>query len=141
MMNTLRLAAVLMATAAPTIADAAGIDITVHVTGIDMQKGEVFVGLYDASNWSGDRFLSAAHVAVKGSDVTLHLTAPSPGKYAIKMFHDLDGTGKLAKNFLGIPTEPYAFSNNATGSMGPPEFSAAAFEVGADGTKQEVRMP
>jgi len=56
------------------------------------------------------------------------------------MFHDLDGTGKLAKNFLGIPTEPYAFSNNASGNMGPPAFNAAAFDVAADGAKQEVHM-
>jgi len=139
-MNTLRLAAVLIAVSAPTIVDAAGVNITVHVTGIEKQKGEVFAGLYDASNWSGDHFISAAHVAVNGSDATLRLVAPNPGRYAIKMFHDLDGTGKLAKNFLGIPTEPYAFSNNATGSMGLPEFGAAAFEVGTERVRQEVHM-
>jgi uncharacterized protein (DUF2141 family) len=57
---------------------------------------------------------------------------------AIKLFQDLNGTGRLAKNFLRIPTEPYAFSNNARGSMGPPEFSTAAFDVSATGAKQEV---
>lgn len=140
MTTTLRLAALLVAMSAPSLAEAAGIDVTLHVTGIEQQKGEVFAGLYDAAGWSGEHFLSASHVAVSGADATLHLTAPGPGRYAIKLFHDLKGTGKLARNFLGIPVEPYAFSNNATASMGPPEFNAAAFEVGASGAKQEIRL-
>jgi uncharacterized protein (DUF2141 family) len=130
----------LVSIAVYALALAAGIDVTLHVTGIEKQNGEVFAGLYDARSWSGDHFLSAAHVAVNGQDATLHLTAPSPGQYAIKLFHDLDGTGKLARNVFGIPTEPYAFSNNATGSMGPPDFNAAAFDVAADGATQEVHM-
>ncbi|WP_322082802.1 DUF2141 domain-containing protein [Burkholderia sp. BCC1972] len=141
MMNILQIIAALIAVSIPTIATAGGIDITVHVVGIEKQKGEVFAGLYDASTWRNDHFLSAAHVVVDGPETTLHLVAPSPGKYAIKMFHDLDGTGKLARNFLGIPTEPYAFSNNVKGRTGLPEFGAAAFDVGVDGAKLEVHMP
>jgi uncharacterized protein (DUF2141 family) len=140
MTTTLRVAAFLIAISAPTLAEAAGIDVTLHVTGIEQQKGEVFAGLYDAAGWSGDHFVSATHVAVNGSDATLHLTAPGPGKYAVKLFHDLDGTGTLTRNFLGIPKEPYAFSNNATARMGPPDFAAAAFDVNAGGAKEEVHL-
>jgi uncharacterized protein (DUF2141 family) len=140
MTNTLRLAALLIALSGPTLARAAGIDVTVHVTGIQQPKGEVLAGLFDGAGWRGEHFLSAAHVAVNGADVTLHLTAPGPGRYAVKLFQDLNGTGKLAKNFLGMPTEPYAFSNNATGHMGPPDFDAAAFAVGVDGARQEIRF-
>jgi uncharacterized protein (DUF2141 family) len=139
-MKTLHLVAFVIGISAPALAESAEIDVTLHVTGIQQRKGEVYAGLYDAAGWSGDHFLNGAHVAVNGSDATLHLTAPVPGKYAIKLFHDLDGTGKLAKNLFGIPTEPYAFSNNATGHMGPPEFNSAAFDVGANGAKQEVRL-
>ena len=140
MSTAVRVAAFLIALSTPTLATAAGIDVTLHVTGIEQQKGEVFAALYDAAGWSGDHLISGAHVAVTGADATLHLTVPSPGRYAIKLFHDLDGTGKLTRNFLGIPQEPYAFSNNATGSMGPPDFAAAAFDVGAGGAKQEVHL-
>lgn len=141
MRTFLSIAAFLLIVSAPALAEeSGGVDVTLHVTGISDPGGEIFAGLYDASGWSGDRFLSAAHVAVKGPDATLHLKAPTPGKYAIRLFQDLKGTGELAKNFLGIPTEPYAFSNNAKGRMGPPDFGAAAFEVSADGAKQEVRL-
>lgn len=55
-----------------------------------------------------------------------------PGTYAIKLFLDLNGNGKIDTNFLGIPKEPYGFSNNAKGSLGPPAFEAAAFELNED---------
>ncbi len=50
-----------------------------------------------------------------------------PGTYAITAIHDLNDNGKLDKNFLGVPTEPYGFSNDARGTMSAPKFSAASF--------------
>jgi uncharacterized protein (DUF2141 family) len=35
-------------------------------------------------------------------------------------------------NVLGIPTEAFGFSNNASGSFGPPKFEAARFTVKGD---------
>jgi uncharacterized protein (DUF2141 family) len=49
------------------------------------------------------------------------------GSYAIAVGQDLNGDGKVNVNFLGIPTEPVAFSNGASASMfGPPSFKDAA---------------
>ncbi len=138
MTSVLCLTAFLIAVSSPIAAMAAGTDVTVHVTSIKDQKGEVFAALYDKAGWSGEHPLAAAHVAVTGPDVTLHLAAPGPGRYGIKLFQSLDGKDKLATNFLGIPSEPYAFSNNATGHMGPPDFDGAAFDAGADGAKQDI---
>ena len=47
-------------------------------------------------------------------------------------FHDENGNGELDRNVLGIPTEGHAFSNDATGRMGPPAFADAAVTVGSD---------
>ena len=58
-------------------------------------------------------------------------TGLAPGRYAVKAFHDVNGDGKMAANPFGVPTEPYAFSNNAKGMMGPPKWTDAAFEVTA----------
>ena len=38
----------------------------------------------------------------------------------------------MNKNWMGIPKEPYGFSNNVMGRMGPPDFEDASFEVSAD---------
>ena len=50
------------------------------------------------------------------------LTNLDPGRYAIILFHDENGNGKLDKNALGVPTEPYGFSNNVPGFLGPPAY-------------------
>ena len=43
------------------------------------------------------------------------------------MFHAEKGETKLRTGFFGQPEEGYGFSRNATGTMGPPSFSAAAY--------------
>ena len=50
-----------------------------------------------------------------------------PGTYALAVVHDENFNGKLDTNFLGIPTEGYGFSNDATAALGAPSFSAASF--------------
>ena len=54
-----------------------------------------------------------------------------PGDYAIAAFQDVNENGVLDKNALGIPTEPYGFSNDARGWFGPPSWQAARFHLGA----------
>ena len=51
------------------------------------------------------------------------------GEYAIAVFVDLNGNGKMDKNFLGIPKEQYGFSNNVMGKMAAPSFEQAKIEV------------
>jgi len=51
------------------------------------------------------------------------------GEYAIAIFVDANGNGKMDKNFLGIPKEQYGFSNNVMGRMAAPSFEQAKFEV------------
>jgi uncharacterized protein (DUF2141 family) len=53
----------------------------------------------------------------------------TPGRYAVAAYQDRNGNRRLDKNMVGIPTEPYGFSNGARGSMGPPSFESAAFDV------------
>ncbi len=50
-----------------------------------------------------------------------------PGTYAIAAIHDEDRNGDLDRNWLGIPTEGYGFSENASASLGAPSFRVASF--------------
>jgi len=50
-----------------------------------------------------------------------------PGEYAISIFHDENDNGKLDTNFIGIPKEPYGFSNNPVIKLRPPTFMEAKF--------------
>ena len=68
-----------------------------------------------------------ANAALKSAVVFSNL---EPGRYAAIAFHDEDGDGKLGESFLGVPTEPYGFSNDVQGFLGPPTFDAAAMALG-----------
>jgi len=50
------------------------------------------------------------------------------GKYAIMIYQDLNGNKKLDKGFLGIPKEPFAFSNNVHPMFGPPSWKDCEIE-------------
>lgn len=59
----------------------------------------------------------------------LSLSIPIGRRYAIIVYHDLNANGKLDRNILGIPSEPYGFSNNPSTRFGPPSFDKANFDA------------
>jgi uncharacterized protein (DUF2141 family) len=65
-----------------------------------------------------------------GGKCELVLRNLAPGKYGVIVFQDLNGNGDLDTNLLGVPIEPYGFSNDAAGVMGPPDFQATAVDLG-----------
>jgi uncharacterized protein (DUF2141 family) len=65
---------------------------------------------------------------IKVTDFPLELELPE-GEYAISVFHDQNGNRQLDQNFINIPKEPFGFSNDALGMMGPPSFDEAMFQV------------
>ncbi|MCO6473885.1 MAG: DUF2141 domain-containing protein [Melioribacteraceae bacterium] len=60
------------------------------------------------------------------------------GIYTLKVFHDEDMNYKLNKNFLGMPSEDYGFSNNVRGTFGIPDFVSALFKF--DSTNQTINI-
>ncbi len=54
------------------------------------------------------------------------------GTYAIALYQDVNSNGQLDKNALGIPQEPYAFSNNYKPVIAAPVFSDCSFEYNAN---------
>lgn len=83
--------------------------------------------------WANNDPVEIFEIAADQSPVTFAATGLTPGAYGLKLFQDTDGNGALSTNALGIPTEPYAFSNNAAGTFGAPGFEAAAFEIVSGG--------
>jgi uncharacterized protein (DUF2141 family) len=62
-----------------------------------------------------------------------------PGKYAISLFHDLDGDAEMDTNFVGFPKEPFGFSA-PMGKFGPPKFDEAAIEFSGENTSVEISL-
>ena len=99
-------------------------------------QGQVRVALeksakdFDSGSFDTPKYLSRVEDA-KGDSVSVTFPAVPYGTYAIKVFQDLNGDGKLKTGFMGAPEEPWGFSNDATGFMGPADFSDAKFELDA----------
>ena len=62
------------------------------------------------------------------------------GQYALSCFQDLNGNGKLDTNLVGIPTEPYGFSNNARPKFRAPNWGEAVFSLLGTGGTIQVRL-
>ncbi|MBT5574281.1 MAG: DUF2141 domain-containing protein [Alphaproteobacteria bacterium] len=61
------------------------------------------------------------------------------GIYAIGVYLDVNFNNKLDKNFFGIPSEPYGFSNNAKAFLRSPSFEKASFVI-AGNTRLSIDM-
>jgi uncharacterized protein (DUF2141 family) len=75
-----------------------------------------------------------------GEKVVVDFEGLEPGEYAIKAFHDLNSNGEMDFNMLGIPREPYGFSNDARATFSPPAFKDAKFIVAPGANRTRLRM-
>jgi uncharacterized protein (DUF2141 family) len=103
--------------------------LTVHIENFESDAGRAFVALYDSKkNWLKKR-CNGEIVAIQDQKATVVFEDVPPGTYAVSLYQDENGNGTLDTNFFGIPKEPTACSNNATGRFGPPSWSDAYFDV------------
>lgn len=113
--------------------------------GDGIKPGEqVLVSLYDQeSKWMEQSLRSLKDTAPAdiGSEGrhTLRIDALPPGRYAVVVYVDRNGNGKLDRGMFGRPTEPYGFSNGG-GSFGPPDFADAAIEVADTGSAIRIDL-
>lgn len=113
--------------------------LTVVVEGCKTDEGTVEIALVDSEeSYRGARARAtrSATVGVSKGRAEWRFEGLPFGEYAIQVFHDENGNGRLDSNFLGIPKEPYGFSNNARGRLGPPRYDRIKFEFRAG--RQEV---
>ncbi|SES80658.1 DUF2141 domain-containing protein [Hymenobacter actinosclerus] len=63
-----------------------------------------------------------------------------PGEWAVAITQDLNNNDKVDKNMLGIPTEPFAFSNNVRPRLAPPAFDDCKFLVREAGQVVSIQL-
>jgi uncharacterized protein (DUF2141 family) len=106
---------------------------------VQERRGAVMVALFDSeSAYTKNLPVKAIRAPVGAGPVQAVFRGLKPGRYAAKVFHDVNDDGALNTNPFGMPTEPFAFSNNAPPRFGPAAWSEAAFEVGAEGASQTL---
>jgi len=122
------------------LADPAQAKLTITVTDIKEHKGALMIAVFDQAGYDADTSVAGLTVPVAGDTATATVDL-APGRYGIKMFHDVDGDGKMGMNPFGMPTEPFAFSNSAPAQFGPPKWDAAVFTVEAPATTHTIKLP
>ncbi|RPA68401.1 DUF2141 domain-containing protein [Cyclobacteriaceae bacterium YHN15] len=123
--------------------DQSSAKLTLTVNKVKNDKGVVRVLLFDKAAGFPDDVENAvknASVKITGDKAVITFDNLSPGTYALSVFHDSENTGKLRTNAFGIPRDGYGFSNNASGTFGPPSFEKAAFKVNAGDNKVSIDL-
>lgn len=138
MLKSIAIAAAMMFAA--TAAHAGSATLTVAFEGLQ-PKGAVLAALYsNADDYAVDANARYGRIDVTTAQAAITFADLPEGEYAIKMFHDVNGDGKMNTNPFGMPTEPFAFSNNAVGNTGPAKWDAARFAVSAPVTTQNIKF-
>ena len=80
--------------------------VQVVVSGLRNDKGQVSCALFrSADGFPKDAKKAVAHqeVRIAGAQATCNFEDVPPGQYAVAVFHDENGNGKMDTNFVGMP--------------------------------------
>lgn len=102
--------------------------LDIEISEIRSNKGNIMLQLFDGK----EKVLSQEQNPVKDNSCLFSFTNLTPGKYAVRYYHDENMNGKMETNLVGKPTEGYGFSNNVIGKFGPPTFEKWLFEINDD---------
>jgi len=134
--NKFALAVILMGASALS----AAANLTIAVDGVQSADGQVLVALYNSAGTFLGKPMRAVAVPAAVGKVKLEVKDLPEGDYAFALYHDANGNQTLDKNMIGMPSEDYAFSNDAMGRRGPPTFEAARFRVPAAGATVAINL-
>lgn len=109
--------------------------VTVLVSALASTESVVKLNFYDAPEKFLKEGQQAFQLVVKPNGKN-EISVPvelARGEWAVALTQDTNNNDKLDKNLLGIPTEPFAFSNNVRPHMAAPHFEECMFLVDGPG--------
>lgn len=130
----------LLSTNPDPITPPAKVHLTIDVHNVQLRKGIVFVAVFTPGKAfpEGEPMEGKRVDATSGSVKTVF--SVEPGEYAVAVYHDENGNGKMDKRMFGIPKEPYGFSNDFRPTMSAPKFKDCQFKVGSEGKTISVKL-
>ncbi|HZK08450.1 MAG TPA: DUF2141 domain-containing protein [Bacteroidales bacterium] len=108
--------------------------LTIEIQNIEVLEGNIRIGVFNTS----EKFLKQGFtfknyvIAANDTIVTIIIDDLPEGEYAFLLYHDKNSDGKLNQNLLGIPKEPFAFSNNVKPKFAKPTFEESKFLLAKD---------
>jgi len=112
-----------------------GNGISISITNLHNDNGQVLISLFKDGDGYPDepeKAIRKGKATIAANKAMISFAGLLPGKYAAVVLHDENNNLKMDKNWLGLPTEGYGFSNNVMGTFGPPGFSKASVSLAGD---------
>jgi uncharacterized protein (DUF2141 family) len=107
-------------------------DLKIEFNGMSSKKGTLQVAIYrKQDSFPEKKGAYKGKIQEASNNLVIFENLPKD-TYAVAVYHDENGNGKIDKNIVGMPTEKYGFSNNARGTFSAPSFQEASVEVNTD---------
>lgn len=116
-------------------------DLAVAVHDIRGVAGEIRLMLFDREEGFRKEDKARQKLTLPAAAGTVNAVFPGlpAGRYAVIVYHDENGNGKLDLRLGMFPKEGYGLSNNPK-LFGPPKYKDAAFEVPDTGSRLDIRL-
>lgn len=132
------------APAAPPLSSLVGAGVPgtveVTVTGARSDEGRVVAMLFSGGSGFPFDATNAAYTAsgpIRNGTASIQVPRVAASRYAIVVFHDADGNGRIKRNVIGIPREGVGVTRF---SGGRPSFNSAAVDVPAAGGRFTIGL-
>jgi len=105
--------------------------LTINIGNIRKTEGQIRIGVFNTSKDFLKREAAIKHYYIKVDSTTesIKIVDLPKGEYAFSMFHDKNSDDEFNRNFLGIPKEPYGFSNNVKPKFSAPSYKSCKFSL------------
>jgi uncharacterized protein (DUF2141 family) len=117
-------------------------DLTIRVENVLPAGGVLRLGLYDAALYPDDdsKPIASADVPAIGGETVVTLHGIAPGVYAIQTFQDVNANNKMDTTWMGLPLEPFGFSQDAKPFLSKPAFDDVKFTLTAGENTQVIHL-
>ncbi|MDD2635702.1 MAG: DUF2141 domain-containing protein [Bacteroidales bacterium] len=108
--------------------------LVIKIQNIEVREGNIRIGVFNTS----EKFLKQGStyknylISVKNTTESIIIDDLEKGEYAIMLYHDKNSDGKLNQNIIGIPKEPFGFSNNIKPKLSKPTFEECKFSLNSN---------
>lgn len=123
-------------------AGALAADLTIRVENVLPAGGVLRLGLYDAALYPDDNSkpIASADVPAIGGETIITLHGVAPGTYAIEAFQDVNANNKMDTTWMGLPLEPFGFSQDAKPFLSKPSFDDVKFTLAPGQNSQVIHL-
>ncbi len=111
--------------------------LTIEISDISLNNTEVFVAIYNTEDSFKQKLNAVDSLKFYPESDTLRVifTDIRPDNYAIAVFQDINGNGKLDTKGFNLPVEPFGISKmNPEGKMFIPTFRKTSIKINGDTT-------